>query len=85
MSFHVLDVVELGRERIIDVDSNNFPIRFTFVKKSHCAENLDLFDLAWVAYFFANLAHVNRIIVTLCLGLRMRNSRILPRLPQVSP
>src|SRR5271168_4859225 len=80
MSFHVFNVVEFGSQWIIDINSNDFPIRFTLVEKSHCPENFDLFDLSWVAHFFANFAYVKGIIVTLRLSLRMRDSRILPSL-----
>ena len=80
MSFDVFDVVEFGSQRVVDVDGDDFPVRFTFIKKSHCSKNLDLFDLAWVANLFANFTHVKGIVVTLCFGLRVCNIRILPRL-----
>jgi hypothetical protein len=39
-----------------------------------------LFDLSWVAHFFANFAYVKGIIVTLRLSLRVCDARILPSL-----
>src|SRR5277367_2714845 len=80
MSFHVFDVVEFGGQWIIDINSNDFPIRFALVEKSHCSKNFDLLDLSWVTDFLANFTHIKRIIITLRFSLRMRNSRILPSL-----
>jgi len=68
MSFHILDIIQFRGKGIIDVNSNQFPIRFSFIEKGHGSENLDLFDLAWVADFFADFADVDGIVVAFCFG-----------------
>jgi hypothetical protein len=31
----ILDIVELGRKRILDIDNDNFPVRLAFVEEGH--------------------------------------------------
>jgi hypothetical protein len=78
MSFDIFDVIKFGSERIIHVNSDEFPICFSLVEKCHCSKNFDLFDLSWISDFFANLADINWVIVTFCLGFRMCMIWILP-------
>ena len=81
---NILDVVQLGRERIPNVDDKNFPVGLTLIEQSHDTENLDLLDLASVADELANLADIERVIVTLGLGLRVDGVGVLPGLECVS-
>lgn len=76
----VLDVVQLGRERVVHVYDEDLPVGLAFVKERHDAEDLDLLDLADVADLLADLAHVERVVVALGLGLRVRLLGVLPRL-----
>ena len=78
MSFDVFDVIQFGGERIIHVNSDEFPICFSLVEKCHCSKNFDLFDLSWISDFFANLANINWVIVAFCFGFRMCMIWILP-------
>ena len=66
------------------IDDNDLPVRLLLIKKCHDTENLDLLNLTGVADKFANLADVQRIVVTLGLGLWMDDIGILPGLLTVS-
>lgn len=77
---NILDVVQLGRERIPNVDDKNFPVGLTLIEQSHDTENLDLLNLADVANLFTNLTNVQGIIITLSLRLGMSLSRVFPSL-----
>lgn len=80
MTLDVLDIVELGSKRVEDINDDDLPVGLAFVEESHDAKNLDLFDLTNVADLLADLTDIERIIVTLGLGLSMRLSRVLPGL-----
>ncbi|KAI3488210.1 hypothetical protein L1887_47749 [Cichorium endivia] len=80
VALDVLNVVELGGERVVDVDDNHLPVGLALVEERHDAEHLDLLDLAGVADLLADLAHVERVVVALGLGVRVRVVRVLPRL-----
>jgi len=80
MTFDVFDVVQLGSERVGNVDNNDLPISLALVEEGHDTENLDLFDLANVTDLFADLANVEGVIVTLGFGFRVRVVGVLPGL-----
>ena len=80
MALYVLDVVQFGRERVLDVDDENLPVRLALIEERHDPENLDLLDLSNVTDLLANLADIQRIVVAPGLGLSMLLSGILPRL-----
>jgi len=80
MTLDVLDVVQLGSERVGNVDDDDFPVGLTLIEESHDTENLDLFNLASVTDLFADLADIERIVVTLGLGLRVRVVGVFPGL-----
>jgi hypothetical protein len=80
MPLDILNVIKLGSERIRDVDDDDFPVCFALVQESHDAEDFDLLDLTDVANLLSNLADVEGIVVTLCLGLGMRLGWIFPSL-----
>jgi len=71
MPLDVFDVIELGREWILDVDDDDFPVGLALIEEGHDAEDLDLLDLADVPNLFADLADIERVAVPLGLGLRM--------------
>lgn len=74
----VLDVVQLRGERVVDVDDHDLPVRLLLVEERHHAQDLDLLDLAGLRDQLADLADVQRVVVTLCLGLRVDNVGIFP-------
>lgn len=76
----ILNVIELGSQGIVDVDDNHFPICLSFIKQGHNTEDLDLFNLTGIAKLLANLANVERVIITMCLCLCMDLCGIFPSL-----
>ena len=80
VALDVLDIVQFGCERILDVDHEDLPVRLALIEKRHYPEDLDLLDLSNVADLFANLADVQRIVVAPGLSLSMLVSGIFPRL-----
>lgn len=80
VALDVLDVVELGGQRVVDVDDNHLPVRLLLVQQRHDAEHLDLLDLAHVADQLADLAHVQGVVVALGLGLGVDDVGVLPGL-----
>lgn len=80
MALDILDVVQLGGERVIDIDDNDLPVSLVLVEESHDTEDLDLLDLAGVADKLTNLADVERVVVTLGLGLGVDCIGVLPGL-----
>lgn len=76
----ILDVVQLGRERIVDIDDDDLPVGLTLIKQSHDTQNLDLLDLADIADLLADLANIQRIVVALSFGLRVGLLGVFPGL-----
>ena len=84
VALNVLNVVELGSQRVVDVHDNDLPVGLLLVDQSHDTQNLHLLDLAGVTDQLANLAHIQRVVVTLGLGLGVDGVRVFPGLVQVS-
>lgn len=90
VTLDILDIVELGGKRVVDVDDNDLPVSLLLVKQGHDTEDLDLLHLTSVTDELANLADIERVVVTLGLGLGVNNVGVLPGLgegtvvPQVS-
>lgn len=80
VALDILNVVELGGERVVDVNHNDLPVGLLLVEQGHDAEHLDLLDLANMADELANLADIERVVVTLGLGLGVDNVGVLPGL-----
>ena len=78
MSLHILDIVELARKRIVDVDDDDFPVSLAFVKKCHDAEHLDLFDLANITELLADLTDIKRIVIPVRFRLSVDDGRVFP-------
>jgi len=77
--------VELRSERILLVDDNNLPVGLLLVEKGHDTEDLDALDLTGVTDKLADLADVERVVVTLGLGLGVDGVGVLPSLsPHIS-
>jgi hypothetical protein len=75
--------VELSSERVVDVDDNDLPVGLLLIEQSHHTEDLDLLDLTGVANELTDLANVERVIVTLGLGLGVNGVGVLPGLRQL--
>ena len=84
VALDVLDVVELGRQRVVHVDDHDLPVRLALVEQSHDAEHLDLDDLAGLGDQLADLANIKRVVVAGRFGLLVHHVGIFPRLPQQS-
>jgi hypothetical protein len=80
MALHILDVVELGCEGILDVNDDDLPVGLAFIEKGHNTENLDLLHLTNIADLLADLADIEGIVVALGLGLGVRLGGIFPGL-----
>ena len=80
VALDILNVVELGGERVVNVNHDNLPVGLLLIKEGHDAEDLDLLDLSGVADELTNLADVERVVVTLGLGLRVDRVGVLPGL-----
>ena len=88
----ILNVVQSGSKRVVDVNDNDLPVGLTLIEKSHDSEDLDLLDLANVSNGLTDLTDVQWVIVTLGLGLgvldvgvfpSLRESTIVPDVPVV--
>lgn len=80
MALNILNVVQLGRKGVLDVDDDDFPVGLAFVEEGHDTKDLDLLDLADIADLLADLANVKGIIVSLGLSFGMRLSGVFPGL-----
>ena len=76
----VLNVIELGCKRIVDIDDDDFPVGLALIKERHDSEHLDLLHLPDIADLLTNLTHIEGIVVALRLGLRVCGLRVLPSL-----
>ena len=80
MALDIFDIVQLGRERVLDIDDKDLPVGLAFIKKGHDAEDFDLLNLPYITHLFADLADIQRIVVAISLGLGVLLSGILPSL-----
>ncbi|KAI6770200.1 hypothetical protein HG530_004829 [Fusarium avenaceum] len=80
VSLNILNVVQLGSERVVDVNDNDLPVSLLLVEESHDTEDLDLLDLANVTNKLTDLADIERVVVTLGLGLGVNSVGVLPGL-----
>lgn len=84
VALDILNVVQLWRQWVVDVDDDDLPVGLALVEQSHDSENLDLLDLAGLGDGLTDLADVQWVVVTLGLGLWVGNVRVLPCLWCVS-
>ena len=80
MPLHVLDIVQLRRERVVDVDDDDLPVGLALVQQGHHAQHLHLLDVTRLGDQLADLADVERVIVALLLGLGVGDVGVLPGL-----
>jgi hypothetical protein len=76
----IFDVIQLGCERILNIDDYDLPVCFSFIEKSHDTEDFDLLDLPDITDLFTDLTNIKRIIITLRLCLGVGLSGIFPSL-----
>lgn len=76
----VLNVVETGSKRVVDVDDDDLPVGLTLIEEGHDTENLDLLDLADGTDELTDLANVERVVVTVRASLGVGLRRVLPSL-----
>lgn len=80
VALDVLDVVQLRSKRVVDINDNDLPVSLLLVEKGHDTEDLDLLDLAGVANKLTDLADIERVVVTLGLGLGVDGVGVFPGL-----
>lgn len=80
VSLDIFDVVELACKRVLDVNDDDLPVCLALVEKSHDTENLDLLELPNVSDLLADLADIERVVVTLCLGFGVDLVGVFPSL-----
>jgi hypothetical protein len=76
----IFDIVESGCEGIIDVHDDDFPVGFSLVEEGHDAEDLDLLDFSDLCDSFTDFTDVEGVVVAVCLGLRVGDRGVFPRL-----
>ena len=84
VTFNILNVIELGSERVVDVDDDDLPVGLFFIQQRHHAQNFDLLDLPGVANKLTNLAHVEWVVVTFRFGLGVDDIGVFPGLDPIS-
>jgi len=80
MPLDIFDVVELGGQRVLDIDDDDFPVSLAFVEEGHDAENLDLLDLTNIADLLSDLTDIEGIVIAPRLRLGMRLAGVFPSL-----
>lgn len=80
LALNILNVVQLGSKRVVNVDNNDLPVGLLLVEKGHDAKDLDLLDLTGVADKFTDLANIQRVVVTLGLRLGVDSVGVFPGL-----
>jgi len=76
----ILDVVQAGSKRVVDVNDNDLPVGLTLVEESHDTEDLDLLDLTGLGDELTNLADIEWVVVAVHLGLGVGGVGVLPGL-----
>jgi len=84
VTLHILDVIELGSEGILNIHDNDLPIGLAFIEQSHDTKNFDLLHLADIADLLPDFTNIERIVVALRLGLSVGLRGILPGLGEGS-
>jgi len=80
MPLDILNVVQLWGQGVIDIDYNDLPVGLAFIEEGHDAKNFNLLDLTNVAKLLADLADIQRVVVTASFGLGVGLVGVFPRL-----
>lgn len=84
MPLDILNVVEPGGQRVVDINDKDLPVGLSLIEESHDTEDLDLLDLTGVTDGLSNLADVERVVVTVSAGLGVLDGRVFPSLGEGS-
>jgi hypothetical protein len=82
VAFDVLNIVQLGGQGVVDVDHDDLPVSLALVEQSHDTEDLDLDDISRLVDKLTDLADIERVVVTVGLGLGVCDVGVLPCLQQ---
>lgn len=80
VALDILNVVELGGERVVDIDDDDLPVGLFLIEESHDTQDLDLLDLASITNQFTDFADIERIVIALGLGLWVNDIGVFPGL-----
>ena len=83
VALDIFNVVELGCERVVDVNDDDLPVGLFLVEQGHHTQDLDLLHLAGLGNELANFADVERIVVTFGLCFWMDDIGVFPGLAHV--
>lgn len=78
MRLHVGDGIDLLRQRIVDVDHDDLPVRLPLVQDRQAAEEFDPFDLAGRGDVGAEFADVEGVVVASFLGVGVDEGWVFP-------
>lgn len=81
MAFNILDVVQSGSQRIVDINDDDLPVRLLLIEQSHHAKNLDLFDLTTGGHKLPDFTDVERVVIPFSFCFRVDCVRVFPGLP----
>lgn len=79
---YIGNIVDLWGQRIVNIDCNDFPVRFALIDERDGAQDLDLQHIAAFGHTIPDLNNVNGIIVALAASGRFNVIGILPGLWQ---
>lgn len=75
---NVLNIIELGSQRVVDVNDDDLPVGLLLVEQSHHAEDLDLLHLAGLGDELADLTDVEGVVVAFGFGLGVDDVGVFP-------
>jgi hypothetical protein len=76
----VLDAINVGSDRVFDVNHEDFPVGLTAVVGRYGAQNFGLSDLAKVAWVLPDVEEVDRVVVTGFVGEGVADVGVFPGL-----
>lgn len=80
VTLNILNVVELRGKRVVDINDDDLPVGLLLIEQSHHTKNLDLLDLTGIANKLTDFTDIERVVVTLGLGLGVDNVGVFPGL-----
>ena len=77
---HILYVIQLSGERVGNIDGNDLPVCLPLIKQGQASEHLDLPHLTGLVNGVSDLTHINWVIITVGLGVRISVGGVFPGL-----